>query len=76
MACERAIGQYVRELHGLEVRTHVDFGLVKDDQTAGTLVEDAVEDLVEDHLTQPAVQYASIPATRPRTVASRTKRKR
>lgn len=34
--------------------TYIHFRLVKDDQATGSLVEDAVKDLVEDHLTQSA----------------------
>ena len=39
---------------GSEVATYIHFRLVKHNQAAGSLVEDAVKYLVEDHLTQSA----------------------
>lgn len=38
--------------------TYIHFRLVKHNQAAGALVEDAVKDLVEDHLTQSARGFA------------------
>jgi hypothetical protein len=67
---EKAKGQHT--VAGEESSTHIVFWLIKDDQAACTLIENAMKDFVENHLTQsvnelcqamPPFTYNSMPLT-------------